>query len=95
VPILGSIPIIGNLFKSKAERKEQTELMVLITPQLVRPLDPDEVPALPVNPSRFLKVPGEPKTESGGVVDAPAAAPKPAPPVIKKEPEKQGSADRY
>ena len=48
VPILGSIPIIGNLFKSKSERKEQTELMVLITPQLVRPLDPDEVPALPV-----------------------------------------------
>ena len=47
VPILGSIPIIGNLFKSKADRKEQTELMVLITPQLVRPLDPDEVPRAP------------------------------------------------
>ena len=58
VPILGSIPIIGNLFKSKADRKEQTELMVLITPQLVRPLDPDEVPALPIAPKRFLQGPG-------------------------------------
>ena len=94
VPFLGSIPIIGNLFKSKAERKEQTELMVLITPQLVRPLDPDEVPALPITTGRFLKVPGEPAAAGAGVVDAPAAAPKPAPPVIKKEPEKQGGAER-
>jgi pilus assembly protein CpaC len=95
VPLLGSIPIIGNLFKSKAERQEQTELMVLITPQLVRPLDPDEVPALPVTPGRFLKVPGEPKAGSGGVVDAPAAAPKPVPPVVKKEPDAPGGAVRH
>ncbi len=54
IPILSSIPIIGNFFKSKAERAEQTELLVLITPRLVRPLDPDEVPALPTDPSRFL-----------------------------------------
>ena len=34
---------------------EQTELMVLITPRLVRPLDPDEVPPLPTDPRRFIK----------------------------------------
>ena len=28
--------------------------MVLITPRLVRPLDPDEVPALPTRPGAFL-----------------------------------------
>jgi len=28
--------------------------MVLITPRLVRPLDPDEVPALPTKPGSFL-----------------------------------------
>jgi len=93
VPILGSIPIIGALFRSKADRKEQTELMVLITPQLVRPLDPDEVPALPVSPKRFLQGPGVgPQLEGGGgLVDAPAQPPasptKPAP-VVKKEPGK-------
>ncbi len=66
VPILGSIPIIGALFRSKSETKEQTELMVLVTPQLVRPLDPDEVPALPVNSKRFLQGPGVgPQLEGG------------------------------
>lgn len=47
IPILSRIPIIGAIFKSKAHRTERTELMVLITPRLVRPFDPDEVPPLP------------------------------------------------
>ena len=38
VPLLGSLPIIGHLFKSKSDRLARTELMVLITPRLVRPL---------------------------------------------------------
>jgi pilus assembly protein CpaC len=60
VPFLSKIPIIGYLFKSNADRKERTELMVLVTPHLVRPLNPDEVPALPTDPSRFLPAPGAP-----------------------------------
>jgi pilus assembly protein CpaC len=83
VPILGSIPIIGNLFKSKAERKEQTELMVLITPQLVRPLDPDEVPALPTSPKAFIK--DDVKEGKPGVADAP-----PVPPAANQPKKKQG-----
>jgi len=54
VPFLSKIPIIGYLFKTKAERQERTELLVLVTPQLVRPLNPDEVPPLPITPGRFL-----------------------------------------
>lgn len=61
VPVLSRIPIIGNFFKSKADRSEQTELLVLITPRLVKPLDPDEVPALPTDPTRFLRGTGEVK----------------------------------
>jgi len=53
VPLLSQLPIIGNLFKSKADRKERTELLVLVTPRLVRPLNPDEVPPLPTMPGRF------------------------------------------
>jgi pilus assembly protein CpaC len=60
VPFLSQIPIIGTLFKSKADRKERTELMVLVTPRLVRPLDPDEVPPLPTMQREFL--PGAPDT---------------------------------
>lgn len=54
IPFLGSLPIIGYLFKSKATNQERTELMVLVTPRLVRPLNPDEVPALPTIPNKFL-----------------------------------------
>ena len=80
IPILSKLPIIGNLFKSKAERSEQTELMVLITPRLVRALDPDEVPPLPTRfkpivPAGKGGVGGE--LEGAGMVDAPeASAPK-------------------
>jgi pilus assembly protein CpaC len=75
VPILSQLPIIGNIFKSKADRQERTELLVLITPRLVRALDPDEVPALPTLPGRFLP-PGDEIGQQleggGGVVDGPA-----------------------
>src|SRR4029078_2533560 len=47
IPWLRAIPIIGNFFKSKSDRAERTELMVLITPRLVRALDPDELPPPP------------------------------------------------
>jgi pilus assembly protein CpaC len=75
IPFLSQIPIIGTLFKSKADRKERTELMVLVTPRLVRPLDPDEVPALPTDPGTFLAVPG-----SGGAVSEAPPAPTPGGP---------------
>ncbi len=77
IPILGKIPIIGALFKSKADRAEQTELMVLITPRLVRPLNPDEVPTLPTSIRPFIKKGdiGQQLEGGGGVVDAPAEAP--------------------
>jgi pilus assembly protein CpaC len=75
LPILSSLPIVGNLFKSKADRKERTELLVIVTPRLVRPLNPDEVPPLPTLPSRFLPAGddiGEQLQGGGGVADAPA-----------------------
>jgi pilus assembly protein CpaC len=76
VPVLSKLPIIGNLFKSKADRAERTELMVLITPRLVRALDPDEVPPLPTRPREFLPAPaadiGGQLEGGGGIVDAPA-----------------------
>lgn len=59
VPLLSRLPIIGPLFKSTARRTEQTELMVLITPRLVRALDPDEVPPLPTRPDSFIGNPGD------------------------------------
>ena len=79
IPILSQLPIIGSLFKSKADRKERTELLVLVTPVLVRPLNPDEVPALPTMPGKFLPSGddiGEKLEGGGGTVDAPPASSK-------------------
>lgn len=89
IPILSKLPIIGNLFKSKSSRAEQTELMVLITPRLVRPLDPDEVPPLPVRPADFI--PSEEDGEAGTLIDAPPRRPGetpnvPPPGTVKRPP---------
>jgi pilus assembly protein CpaC len=43
VPYLGDIPIIGTLFRTKETREEETELVVLITPEIVSPQDFEEV----------------------------------------------------
>ena len=76
IPLLSQVPIIGHLFRSKADRKERTELLVLITPRLVRALNPDEVPPLPTLPGRFLP-PGDDIGArfdgGGGTVDGPPA----------------------
>ncbi len=47
VPGLGDIPILGNLFKSTQFQKNETELMFIVTAQLVKPVNRDDVPALP------------------------------------------------
>ena len=38
VPLLGSIPIIGALFRSTGFQKGETELVMIVTPRLVRPV---------------------------------------------------------
>ena len=37
-PLLGSIPIIGALFRSSNFQREETELVIIVTPRLVRPV---------------------------------------------------------
>jgi len=39
IPVLGDIPILGSLFRSKELRQNKTELLVLVTPRLVQPLE--------------------------------------------------------
>ena len=38
IPFIGDIPILGKLFQSRSRTKQNTELMVIVTPELVRPL---------------------------------------------------------
>jgi pilus assembly protein CpaC len=53
IPFLGDIPVIGNLFKSRAKDHSKTELLVLITPHIVKPLEAGEVPPIPEFPVPF------------------------------------------
>jgi len=47
VPGLGDLPILGNLFKSTQFQKNETELMFIVTAQIVKPVNRDDLPALP------------------------------------------------
>ncbi len=38
-PVLGSIPILGALFRSRNFQKSETELVIVVTPHLVKPFD--------------------------------------------------------
>jgi pilus assembly protein CpaC len=51
-PVLGDIPILGNLFRSKNLQKNKTELMVLCTVHRISPSN--ENPAGPASPEPFL-----------------------------------------
>ena len=37
------MPILGNLFKSDGYRKNETELMIVVTPYLVKPVDDSQI----------------------------------------------------
>ena len=46
IPGLGDIPILGNLFKSTSFQKNESELMFIVTAQLVKPVKRDDLPKL-------------------------------------------------
>ncbi len=43
VPGIGNIPILGSLFKSRRFQRNETELVIVVTPYLVRPINASEV----------------------------------------------------
>jgi pilus assembly protein CpaC len=46
-PLLGDVPVLGTLFRSVRYQRKETELVVLVTPQLVEAMNPDQVPSAP------------------------------------------------
>jgi pilus assembly protein CpaC len=66
IPGIGDIPILGKLFQSQVLNKSDNELLVLVTPHIVQPLAPNDVPTAPVFPLPFMEstVPVERKPPS-------------------------------
>ncbi|MBI2679450.1 MAG: pilus assembly protein N-terminal domain-containing protein [Candidatus Solibacter usitatus] len=61
LPGLSSIPILGALFKSRSINKNKTELIVMVTPELITPRAPGDQ-AMPPIPREFLRdIPLNPK----------------------------------
>lgn len=46
IPVISDIPVIGSLFKSKSFQKSETELMFIVTAQLVKPVNRDDLPQM-------------------------------------------------
>jgi pilus assembly protein CpaC len=62
VPGIGDIPILGYLFKSQAYQKNNTELVVMITPHIIRRDSPGVTPTLPGEVEPFLPDTDEKRT---------------------------------
>ncbi len=64
VPILGDIPILGNLFKSTSKNKNKTELMILLRPRVVK--DEDEARKMRIDETKVLSK--ETRDQLGNVI---------------------------
>ena len=62
IPLLGDIPLLGYLFRSKSLNKNKTELLVITTPVLTQPLEADKTPPLPHFDMSFELEKEKPKT---------------------------------
>jgi pilus assembly protein CpaC len=84
-PGVGDLPILGNLFRSTEFRKGQTELVIIVTPYLVNPVDANDI-AMPTDgyraPTVLEQVLGgvESNGVDGGERPKPRAADENAPP---------------
>ncbi len=85
-PLLGDIPILGALFRSVRYTRDETELVVLVTPRLVSPLNPGQVPPIPGEHWRY---PNEAELFLGADLGGPALDTAHAP-TIKPPPDFHG-----
>lgn len=86
IPFIGDIPILGKFFQSKSVSKTNTELIVIVTPELVRPAPAGQpMPALkftqPFMEPNTGKDPRTPGLDATGPV--PVEPPQPAIPIEK------------
>ncbi|WP_214470694.1 type II and III secretion system protein family protein [Mesorhizobium sp. dw_380] len=49
IPGLGKMPVLGALFSSKSYQRRETDLVIIVTPYLVKPVDPSKKMAEPTN----------------------------------------------
>ena len=55
IPWLGDLPVLGTLFRSSSFQRRQTELVIIITPTLVTPVDGEQLSL----PTDRMRIPNE------------------------------------
>ena len=106
-PLLGSLPIIGTLFRSTGFQREETELVIIVTPRLVRPVRanalkvPTDRVGAPNEADLFLLGrtdtgvrPGPPPIRRAVPYAEPPVDMPPPPPAVLVAPPSGGSAQR-
>lgn len=81
-PFLGDLPILGALFRSTQYQRNETELVIIVTPYLVRPVSTQLA-----SPTKGYRMPTDAETvlegqSYKGVSGAPARLPAPAPGMV-------------
>ena len=69
IPFFGEVPWAGALFRRTQYEDVETELVVLVTPELVSPLDPSQVP--PGGPGRMTTTPSDTELFWDGYIEVP------------------------
>jgi len=46
IPIIGDIPVLNILTSNKTISRDETELLILVTPELIHPLEPEQAPSI-------------------------------------------------
>jgi pilus assembly protein CpaC len=68
IPWIGDVPILGKLFHSRQTSKSREELLVLVTPHIVKPYGPGKAPKGPKFPVPFMTWP-PPSSKAGQAKD--------------------------
>lgn len=68
-PILGELPLVGAAFRRVKYNEGETELVIMVTPELVSPLKPGQVP--PGGPGLFSDTPTDKELYIDGVLEVP------------------------
>ncbi len=83
LPVLGDIPVLGKLFRSNGTTKSKTELLVFLTPRVVR--DPDEARKLREETEKQMQSKAIDRVRDGrlSVPETPQTDPKPVAAPVK------------
>lgn len=69
IPLLADVPVVGRFFSRVEEKTNEVELLVIVTPELIAPLNPHELP--PCGPGQLTTSPSDKELYAYGYLEVP------------------------